>query len=132
MRVAVAVLLALVAIACGEDPMPKLEAELASLLEQTRPKAEFWVEVERNGALLEQRRGIEQELAEVNAKMAPLASERDQLASALAQARAMNQQIEVALAANRAELARLEAEVAVREATLAGFESRRRAPEQTP
>ncbi|MCX5738717.1 MAG: hypothetical protein NTZ61_09515, partial [Proteobacteria bacterium] len=37
-------------LACGEDPVPKLQAERQALLDASRPKAEFWVEVERKGA----------------------------------------------------------------------------------
>jgi hypothetical protein len=112
-------------LACGENPVPKLQAERKALLDGSRPKVEFWAEVERKGTFAKEKRGLDAEVAALQPKTIALQADADQLTAALAQARGMNAQTAAALAGNRAELARLEAEVAKREATLAGFDARR-------
>ena len=124
-RLAAALFAAATLLACGEDPLPKLEAERQALLDGSRPKAEFWSEVERKGTLAKEKRAAEKELAEIQAKLVTLDAERAQLDAALAAARDTNVQTSAALAGNRGELARVEDEVAKREAALAGFERRR-------
>jgi septal ring factor EnvC (AmiA/AmiB activator) len=122
---ALAILAAAALLACGEDPVPKLEAERQGLLDGWRPKAEFWSAVERKGTLLKEKRAAEKELEEIPAKLAALEAERAQQDASLASARDANVQTSAALAGNRSELARIEGEVAKREAALAGFERRR-------
>jgi len=112
-------------IACGENPVPKLQAERQAVLDASRPKAEFWSEVEHKGTLAKEKRALDVEVAALQPKTLALQAETDLLVAALEQAREMNAQTEAALAGNRAELARLEAEVAKRSATLAGFDARR-------
>ena len=124
--------LALAALACGEDPVPKLEAERDALVASTQPKAAFWSEVERKGGYAKERREIEKERADVTAQVAALAPEQEQLAAALAQAQAATAQAQAGLAQNRAELARVEGEVAKREETLARFTALATAPEAAP
>ncbi len=124
---AFAALLAIGALACGEDPVPKLEAERAALLERTRPKAEFWAEVERKGSLAKEKAGVEKEIAGVQAQVAAAKAEHDALATGLAGARDANAQTAAAVAANRAELERIEREVTKRAATLEHYEARREA-----
>lgn len=123
-RVVVA-LVAATLLACGEDPLPKLEAERQTLLDESRPKAEFWSAVERKGTLAKEQRAAEKELVEIQAKLTALEAERAQLDASLAAARAGTAQTAAALAGNRSELARIEGEVAKREAALAGFDQRR-------
>lgn len=122
---AAAALVAALLLACGEDPVPKLEAERQALLDGSQPKAEFWSQVERKGALAKEQRAAEEELAQIQARLAALEAERAQQDASLAAARDGNAQLTAALAGNRSELARIEAEVAKREATLAGFDQRR-------
>jgi uncharacterized protein YlxW (UPF0749 family) len=124
-RCALALFAAGALLACGEDPLPKLQAERQALLDGSRPKAEFWSEVERKGALAKEKRAAEKELQEVQAKLTALDAERAQLDASLASARDGNSQTSAALAGNRSELARIEGEVGKREAALAGFERRR-------
>jgi chromosome segregation ATPase len=112
-------------LACGEDPVPKLEAERQALLDDSEPKAEFWSQVERKGALAKEQRAAERDLAEIQAKLAALDAERAQQDASLEAARDGNAQITNALNGNRGELARIEGEVAKREAALAGFDQRR-------
>jgi len=112
-------------LACGENPVSKLQAERQALLDASRPKAEFWSEVERKGTFAKEKRALDLEVAALQPKTLALQAETDLLVAALAQARATSEQTEAALAGNRAELARLEAEVAKRSATLAGFDARR-------
>jgi peptidoglycan hydrolase CwlO-like protein len=126
-----AVLAAVALLACGEDPVPKLQAERQALLDGSRPKAEFWSAVERKGTLAKEKRAAEKELEEIQAKLSALDAERAQLDASLASARDANAQTSAALAGNRNELARIDEEVAKREATLAGFEQRR-AEESAP
>jgi chromosome segregation ATPase len=129
-RIGLALFAAAALLACGEDPLPKLEAERQALLDGSRPKAEFWSEVERKGTFAKEMRVAGKELEEVQAKLAALGAERAQQDASLAAARDANAQTSAALAGNRSELARVEDEVAKREATLAGFERRR--TEATP
>ena len=125
-RIALALALALLApLACSEDPVPKLEAEKQALLAGTRPKPEFWSEVERKGNLFKEKKAADAELAQLESKTAAAQPELQQLAASLASAREVNANAEQALANARAELARIDAEVGAREATLAGFERRR-------
>ena len=124
-RRAAAALVTAALLACGEDPVPKLEAERQTLLDESQPKAEFWSAVERKGALAKEQRVAEKELAEILAKLTALEAERAQLDASLAAARAETAQTAAALAGNRSELARIEGEVAKREAALAGFAQRR-------
>jgi len=128
MRWAALSLLLLATLSCSEDPVPKLEAERQALIERTRPKAEFWNEVNRKGELLKARKASDAELAELQGKASALDPELEQLAAAVAQAHDMNSQSEAALARDRTELARLEAEAAKRDAELAGFATRRAEP----
>jgi len=121
-------LLALAALACSEDPVPKLEAERQALVERTRPKAEFWSEVERKGELFKSKKAADAELAQLQAQAGALEPELQQLTAAVAQAHDANVQTEATLARDRAELARLDGEVAQREAELAGFAKRRAEP----
>ena len=122
---ALAALLALATLACGEDPVPRLEADRAALLERTRPKAEFWSEVERKGALAKEKASVEKEITSLATQHAAVQAEQDGLAAALAGARDANAQTAVAVAANRAELDRLEREVTKRAATLEQYAARR-------
>ena len=103
MRAAAFVLVCLALAGCGEDPVPKLEAELAGLVARTRPKAEFWTEVERKGTLTKEQRELEKQLSATLAAIAALAPEREQLAAAIAQARKTHALSTDALARNRAE-----------------------------
>jgi chromosome segregation ATPase len=112
-------------LACGENPVAKLQAERNALLDASRPKAEFWSEVERKGTFAKEKRALDVEVAALQPKTVALQAETDLLVAALAQAREVNAQTEAALAGNRTELARLEAEVERRDATLAGFDARR-------
>jgi hypothetical protein len=123
--IALAVLLAVGTLACGEDPVPKLEAERTALLEKTRPKAEFWSEVERKGTLAKEKAGVEKEIAGIATQLTAVKAEQDGLATALAGARDANAQTAAAVAANRAELERIEREVTKRSATLAQYAARR-------
>lgn len=132
MRAAAFVLAFLALAGCGEDPVPKLEAELAALVARTRPKAEFWAEVERKGSLMKEQRELENELSRTRTAIAALAPEREQLAAAIAQSRQTNALSEDALTRNRAEAGRLEAEVAIREARVGAFAARRSAPGVAP
>ena len=124
-RRALVITLALALAACSEDPVPKLEAEKKALLESTRPKAEFWSEVERKGELFKQKKVIDAELAQDQQKTAALQPELQQLGVALAGAGEANARAEQVLGEQRAELARIEGEVSKREATLAAFDQRR-------
>ena len=124
-HLALALLLLLTPLACSEDPVPKLEAERQALLAGTRPKAEFWSEVERKGNLFKEKKVLDAELSQLQSKTAATQPELQQLAVSLSGAREVNANAERALASARAELARLDAEVAAREATLAGFDRRR-------
>jgi chromosome segregation ATPase len=123
--VAFAALLATGALACGEDPVPKLEAARAALLDHTRPKAEFWTEVERKGALAKEKAGVEKEIAGVQTQLAAVKAEHAALAAALAGARDANAQTAAAVATNRGELERIEREVTKRAAALERYEARR-------
>ena len=117
-------LLMLATLACSEDPVAKLEAERQALIDRTRPKADFWNEVNRKGELLKARKASDAELTELQGKANALQPELQQLAAVVAQAHEVNSQSEATLARDRAELARLEAEVAKRDAELAGFAKR--------
>jgi transcriptional regulator with GAF, ATPase, and Fis domain len=117
--------LALVSLACSEDPVPKLEAEKQQVLERTLPKTEFWGEVGRKGELLKEKKADDAELAALVAKAAAIQPEQQQLAASLAQARDVNARAAALLAQDRAEVARLEGEVAKRLGELAGFDQRR-------
>ena len=125
LRRLVPALLLLVPLACSEDPVPKLEAEKKALLEGTRPKLEFWSEVERKGNLFKEKKAFDAESAQIQAKAAALEPELQQLAASLASAREVNANAEQALAQDRAELARIDGEVARRESGLASFAARR-------
>jgi len=114
--------------ACGEDPVPKLESERAALLEKTRPKAEFWSEVERKGGYAKEKAGVDKEIGAIEAQMAALQAEHDALTAALEQSRSVNAQADALLATRRAERDRLEREVKERAATLEHYAARREAP----
>lgn len=124
----VAAALAAGALACGEDPVPKLEAERAALLERTRPKAEFWSEVERKGTLAKEKLAIQKERDAIAQRAAATKTEQDQLDAALAQARGIDAQTAAALAHDREEVARLEREAVGRAATLEGLQARNAEP----
>lgn len=132
MRAAAFALACLTLAGCGEDPVPKLEAELAALLERTAPKAEFWAEVERKGTLATEQRAVEKELAAERARADALDPEIAQIEASLAGARESVRGAENAVATARSEASRLASEVEKRERRLAIFAARRRAPEPAP
>jgi hypothetical protein len=126
--IALAACAASVAIGCGEDPVPKLEAERAALLDKTRPKAEFWSEVERKGGFAKEKASVEKEITATEAQTTALKAEQDALAAALEQSRSVNAQAGSLLASRRAERDRLEREVNERAATLERYAARREVP----
>ena len=103
-----------------------------ALLDGSRPKAEFWSEVERKGTLAKEKRAAEKELdgdpGEARARSTRSARSWTRRSRG---ARRATRRPPPRSRGNRSELARIEDEVAKREAALAGFE-RRRAEAPTP
>jgi chromosome segregation ATPase len=118
-------------IRCGDDPMPRLEAEQAELLARTVPKAAFWTAVERKGQLVKQEKEVLAEVGPIEEKRATLGAEISSAQSDLEAARAARKQAEATLEQARSELARARAEQEAREARLRGF-AERHAAEGSP
>jgi len=109
---------------CGDDPMPRLEAERRELLANTVPKAEFWSAVEKKGELVRQQKELLAQGAPLDEKRTALEAEITTAQADLATVRTQREQAQKALDAARAELARAKAEQESREARLRTFAER--------
>jgi hypothetical protein len=111
-------------IRCGDDPMPRLEAEKRALLAATVPKAQFWDAVGKKGELLKQEKEVEAEAAPFDEKRAALEAEAAAAQADVVAARAERERAQAALDGARAALERARAEQAAREARLRSFAER--------
>jgi len=123
------ILLALVGFgACtSQDELRAAEAARDALLASTKPKSEFWPEVERKGAAVKAEQAATAELAKVKAQNEALASEVSAAEQRASDARSQRAAADTTLAQVKDALERARAETARREATLEGFASRQRA-----
>jgi hypothetical protein len=109
------------------DEVRAAEAKRDALLAHTRPKGDFWPEVERKGAAV---KGEQQASAEVTKQKAANEGLTQEIAAAeqrLQDARGQRAAAESGLVGAKAELERARAERARRDETLAGFAARQRA-----
>jgi len=116
----------------GFGPCTNPDAERAAegkrdaLLANTRPKSEFWQEVERKGAAAKAQQQATAEVAKQKAANEALAQEIAAGEQRLNDARSQRSAAEAGLSSAKAELERAQAERMRRDETLAGFASRRR------
>ncbi|HXK21506.1 MAG TPA: hypothetical protein VMS55_02395 [Myxococcota bacterium] len=103
-----------------------LEAKKSEILEHTRPKQEFWDQVERKGRALKQERSASDEIASLQSKSSETRTALDSLRKQLEDARATNARASDVLSNQVAQRDAAEAEVAKNEATLASFLERQR------
>lgn len=111
----------------NQDELRAAEAKRDALLASTRPKSEFWPEVERKGTAVKAGQGASAELAKQKAQNEALAQEVTAAERSAADAQSQRAAAESALAAAKTELERARAEDAKRDETLAGFATRQRA-----
>ena len=113
--------------ACDDDKnVAVLEAKKAEILEHTRPKQEFWDQVERKGRALKQDRSTSEEISSLQAKADATRPALDSLRKQLEDAQAMNAKASDVLSSQVAQRDAAENEVAKNEATLASFGERQR------
>lgn len=110
-----------------QDELRAAEAKRDALLSSTRPKSEFWPEVERKGAAVKAEQRAAAELATQKTQNEAMAKEIAAAEQSASDARSQRAAAETALASAKGELERARGEVAKRDETLAGFASRRRA-----
>jgi len=103
-----------------------LEAKKSEILEHTRPKQEFWDQVERKGRVLKQERSASEEIAALQSKADATRAALDSLGKQVEDARATNDKASEVLSNQVAQRDAAEAEVAKNEATLASFGERQR------
>ncbi|HBZ70539.1 MAG TPA: hypothetical protein DEP35_12745 [Deltaproteobacteria bacterium] len=111
----------------SEKELRAAEAKRDALLASTRPKSDFWPEVERKGTAVKAEKAATAELAKETAQNQALAQEIAGLEQRAGDARSQHAAADTALAGAKAELERARAERARRDETLAGFASRQRA-----
>jgi hypothetical protein len=111
----------------SQEELRAAEAKRDALLASTRPKSEFWPEVERKGAAVKAEQAATSELAKQKTQNEALAAEVAAAEQRVSDARTQHAAADTALAQAKAELERGRAERTRREETLAGFASRRRA-----
>lgn len=111
----------------NQDELHAVEAKRDALLASTRPKSEFWPEVERKGRAVKAEQAAAQELAKQKAQNEALAQEVAAAERSAADRQGQRAAAESALAAAKTELEAARAEGAKRDETLAGFASRQRA-----
>jgi chromosome segregation ATPase len=111
----------------SQDELRAAEAKRDALLASTRPKSDFWPEVERKGTAVKAEQGASAELAKQKAQNEALAQEVTAAERSAADAQSQRAAAESALAAAKTELERARAEGAKRDETLAGFATRQRA-----
>lgn len=109
------------------DELKAAQAKRDAVLASTRPKSEFWPEVERKGTAVKAEQRARADLAKQKAENAALAQELAAAEQRASDARSQRGVAESSLVAAKAELERAHAEGVRREETLAGFASRQRA-----
>ncbi|HME71554.1 MAG TPA: hypothetical protein VKM54_17035 [Myxococcota bacterium] len=109
------------------DELRVLQAKRDAVLASTRPKSEFWPEVERKGAAVKAEQQASADLAGQKAQNDALAQEIAAAEQRVNDARSHRAAAEAGLAAAKAELERARAERVRRDETLAGFAARQRA-----
>ena len=109
------------------DELKAAQAKRDALLASTRPKSEFWPEVERKGAAVKAEKQASADVAKQKAQNDALAQEITATEQRVNEARSQRAAAEAALAAARAELERARAERVRRDEILAGFAARQRA-----
>jgi hypothetical protein len=113
------------------DELKAAQAKRDALLASTRPKSEFWPEVERKGAAVKAEKQASADVAKQKAQTDALAQEIPAAEQRLNEARSQRAAAEAALAAAKAELERARAERVRRDETLARFAARQRARESS-
>jgi len=103
-----------------------LEAKKAEILEHTRPKQEFWDQVERKGHALKQEKSASEEIAALQAKADATRTALDSMRKQVEDAQAMNAKASDVLSSQVTQRDAAENEVAKNEATLASFGERQR------
>jgi len=111
----------------NDDELKAAQAKRDALLASTRPKSEFWPEVERKGAAVKAEKQASADVANQKAQNDALAQEITATEQRVNEARSQRAAAEAALAAARAELERARAERVRRDEILAGFAARQRA-----
>jgi len=111
----------------NQDALRAAEARRDKLLASTRPKSEFWPEVERKGAAVKAEQKAASDLAAQKTQNEAVAKEVAAAEQSASDARSQRVAAETALASAKAELERAHGEVTKREETLAGFAARQRA-----
>jgi len=111
----------------SQDELRAAEATRDALLASTKPKSEFWPEVERKGAAVKAEKVASAELAKVKAQNQALELEVATAEQRANDARSQRTAADSAFAEAKAALESARAESARRDATLEGFASRRRA-----
>ena len=111
----------------NEKEVHEAEARRAALLASTRPKSEFWAQVERKGATAKEEKASTVEIAKEKAQRDALTTEIAAEEAHLADTKTRRAAAEATLAEGREKLEKARAERAQREGTLAGFTARQRA-----
>ena len=113
----------------NDDELKAAQAQRDALLASTRPKSEFWPEVERKGAAVKAEKQVSADVAKQKAENGALAQEISATEQRGNEARSQRAAAEAALAAAKAELERARAERVRRDEILAGFAARQRSRE---
>jgi len=111
----------------GEEEVRAAEAQRAALLARTRPKSEFWAQVERKGAAAKAEKAAAGEIAKEKAEGDALSAEVTAAEARLAEGKTQRAAAEGALMDATAKLEKARSERVRREETLAGFAARQRA-----
>ena len=110
-----------------EEALRAAEAKRDALLASTRPKSDFWPEVERKGAAMKAEKAAAGELAKQKAQNEALTQEVASLEQRASDARSQRAAADAALGEAKTLRERARAVRARREETLSGFASRQRA-----
>ncbi len=110
----------------SEDELRAVEAKREALLASTRPKSEFWPEVERKGAAIKAEQRASAELAQQKTQNEALGREIAAAEQSARDAQSQRAAAEAGLAAAKTDREHARAEGAKRDETLAGFASRQR------
>jgi len=111
----------------GEEEVRAAEAQRAAVLARTRPKSEFWAQVERKGAAAKAEKAAAEEIAKEKAEREALTTEVTAAGARLADGKTQRAVAEAAQSDATERLEKARAERARREETLAGFAARQRA-----
>jgi hypothetical protein len=110
-----------------EKEVHEAEARRAALLADTRPKSEFWAQVERKGAAAKSEKATTLEIAKAKAQRDALTAEIAASGARLNDAKAQRAAAEAALADGTQKLEKARGERAQREEILSRFTARQRA-----